>query len=130
MQAKDIMTKDVITMNPDTTVFGAIDLLVNNEISGAPVVGNGDKVVGIVTEKDLLVTLDFLGEKNSTSALVKEFMTKKVISFSEDTPIRTIMQELLRRNIKRSPIIKNEKVIGIVSRRDILKFVRENDGKL
>ncbi len=124
MKARDIMTKKVISMRVDTTVSEATEILVNNKISGAPVLENNE-IKGIVSEKDLLVALDFMGTGRGELVAVSEFMTKDIISFSEDMSVKEIMQELVRKNIKRVPIIKDNKVVGIVSRRDILIAVKD-----
>ena len=125
MEAKDVMTTNVITMSPKTSVMEAIDILVESKISGAPVVDEDQKVVGIITEKDIMVAMDFIGERNSDEVCVEEFMTREILSFSKDTPIRELMKVLVSRNIKRVPILENEKIVGIVARRDVLISIKQ-----
>ncbi len=125
MYAKDVMTTKVISMPPDTNIYKAIGILVDNKISGAPVVDDNGTLLGIVTEKDLLVSLDFVGEKNINLITVEEIMTRDIITYKEDSIMKNISAELVRRNIKRVPIIKDGKIVGIVSRRDILRGVRQ-----
>lgn len=129
MQAKDIMTKNVIVLKADSKIFETIDVLVGNKISGAPVVNAEGKIIGIVSEKDLLIALDFLGEKKAAMAQVHEFMTRDVVLLSEEAPIKEISQTLVRENIKRIPIVKNDQVVGIVARRDILRAIREQGNR-
>jgi len=121
MLAKDIMTEKVISFLPETNVLEAIQVLIDNKISGAPVLDKSGNLRGIVTEKDLLVSLDFVGDKNAKEIQVNEFMTKDVATFSEDTTVAEISQKLVSGNIKRVPIMKGDKITGIVARRDILK---------
>ena len=125
MKAKDIMTKEVKTLKATTKVFEAIDLLLNHRISGAPVVDDQNVLLGIISEKDLLVSFDFLGRKNAEEVQVGEFMTKDVVTYSEETPLDEISQVLVRKNIKRVPIVTNGKVVGVVSRRDVLRGWRD-----
>lgn len=125
MQAKDIMTKNVVVLKADATIFETIDVLVENRISGAPVVNAEGKIIGVVSEKDLMIALDFLGDKKAAMAQVNEFMTRNVVLLTEETTIKEISQTLVRENIKRIPIVKNEQVVGIVSRRDILRVIKE-----
>jgi len=129
MKAKDIMTDVVKTLSPETSIFDAIDILVENKISGAPVVDDDMNVLGVVSEKDLLVSLDFLGEEKAAQTPVKEFMSKDVVSFEPEVSAKHIMQELVRKNIKRVPIVSEKKLIGIVSRRDVLRYIRRNTQK-
>lgn len=126
MYAKDIMTRDIVTLKPDTGIFEAIALLVDSEISGAPVLDDTGTVVGIVSEKDLLVALDYLGIKKAESASIKQFMTKDIVSFPEDATVEFLMQELVRNNIKRVPILCGKTLVGIVSRRDVLRCIEQN----
>lgn len=128
MIAKDIMTKKVISLSPETNVQEAIKILIDNKISAAPVIDRKKALIGLVSEKDLLVSLDFIGEKKMSDVRVEEFMTPEVIMFPEDASVREIMQVLVRKNIKRVPIMRDNAVIGIVSRRDILRATIEKDG--
>jgi len=123
MVAADIMTKDVITLRPKTNIIDAVKALVNNKISGAPVVNDQGNILGVVTEKDLLVSLDFIGMGEAQEVYVEEFMTIDVITFDENTSVKEIIQTLVMKNIKRVPILRDNKVVGIVSRRDILKNI-------
>jgi predicted transcriptional regulator len=128
MNAKGVMTKDVITFSSETTACEAIDLLLEHRISGAPVVDAQGCLLGIVSEKDLIVSADFLGMVLSAKTKVGDFMTKDgVVSFTEDAPIEEVGRALVRHNIKRVPILKDKRVIGIVSRRDVLRYMRQAD---
>jgi len=124
MQVRDIMTRNIISLNPKTKVLEAIDILVNNRISGAPVLDDNGVLQGIISEKDLMVPLEFFSNRKEAESCVEEFMAKDVITFPEDTSIEEIMKALVVNNIKRVPIIKDNKVVGIVSRRDILKYIK------
>ena len=126
MNVQEVMTRDVITMTPKTTIIQAIDLLIDNRISGAPVLKEDGTMAGIISEKDLMVPLDFFGKKKTGDDCVGEFMAKNVTTFSEDASIEEVMETLVTQGIKRVPIVKDNKVVGIVSRRDILKYIRKN----
>ena len=125
MKARDIMTQKVISVAADTPVQNVISILIDNKISGVPVLDEDGTLQGIVSEKDLLVLVDFLGTRKDENINVEEFMTREVITFSEDTSIDEISQILVRKNIKRVPIVKDNKVVGIISRRDILRGIYE-----
>jgi CBS domain-containing protein len=110
--AKDIMTKEVITVKPSTTRDELVKILARNKISGVPVLDEEGRVIGVVTEADLL---------QKTGQTVGELMTKEVISVCEDTPIEEIAKILAEKGIKRVPVLKEGKLVGIVSRADIVK---------
>ena len=121
MQAKDIMTKEVITVTSSAIIKDVIKLCIENKISGVIVVEN-DEVLGVVTEKDLLVAHDFLQD---ISQPIKDFISKNIIGIDEDTSVEEISRMLVQRNIKRVPVVKNNKLLGIVSRRDVLRCIIE-----
>lgn len=127
MRAKEIMTRNVKMLRPSTKVDEAIDFLVKNNVSGAPVVDDKGKLLGMVTEKDLLVSLDFLGKRNAAEISVEEFMSKDVVTFTENAPFEEISQALVRRNIQRVPIVRDGLVVGIISRLDVLRGFRKNN---
>lgn len=114
MLAKNIMTKDVITVSPAMTVKNLAMTLIKNQISGAPVAGKNGKIVGIVSEADIV------GKKGKD---VKAIMSKKVISVSEDTPVEEIAQLMTVHKIKRLPVMRGDDVVGVVSRADIVSAI-------
>jgi CBS domain-containing protein len=114
MLAKNIMTRDVITVSPAMTVKNLAMTLIKNQISGAPVAGKNGKIVGIVSEADIV------GKKGKD---VKAIMSKKVISVSEDTSVEKIAQLMTTHKIKRLPVMRGDEVVGVVSRADIVSAI-------
>jgi CBS domain-containing protein len=117
-KAADIMTTNVITVKKDMVLTDAIALLLRWHISAMPVVDNEDKIVGIVSEIDL-VNLTFDG--NAGDTIVEEVMVTNIVSFSQDAKLADLVQTFLKKHLRRVPIIDKGKVVGIVSRRDILR---------
>ena len=126
MPARDIMTTQVVTVHPSATLEEAMKLIVEIEISGLIVVDQNSDIVGVVTEKDLLVGYDFLCQ---IKAPIAEFMNRQIISVTEDTPIEEISKLLVQRNILRVPVVRGKKVVGVVSRRDILRHILKANKK-
>lgn len=114
MLAKNIMTKDVITVSPTMTVKNLAMTLIKNQISGAPVAGKNGKIIGIVSEADIV------GKKGRD---VKAIMSKKVISVNEETPVEEIAQLMTIHKIKRLPVMRGDQVVGVVSRADIVSAI-------
>ncbi len=114
MLAKDIMTKDVIAVNPLTPVKSLAKILSKNHISGAPVVDKSGKVLGVVSEADILAR---------SGKQVKSIMSKRVIGVIEDTPVEEIASLMTTHKVKRIPIMRGEKLAGIVSRADIVRAI-------
>jgi len=144
MKAKDIMVKEVITVNPQATIREIAAVLLENKISGVPVVTGDGKLVGIVTEGDLLYKennpripdfINILGAivyyrgverynedfKKLMAGTASEIMTAKTIVVSEDAEIDKIVGLMLEHDIKRIPVMSGDHVIGIISRADIIK---------
>jgi len=111
MVARDIMTKDVITVSPEATVKSLANILIQNQISGVPVADKKGKILGIVSEADLV------GKKGKQ---VKAIMSKKVLSIIEDTPVEEIAALMTTHKVKRLPVMRGERIVGIVSRADIV----------
>lgn len=141
MKAADVMVRNVLTVKPDTSVAEVARLLVEHDISALPVVDDQGRMVGIISEADLLRREEIGTEKQrpwwleamipattlaneflkSHGKLVGELMSKHVISASEDTPLAEIATLLERNQIKRVPITKDGKVVGVVSRSNIIQ---------
>ena len=137
MQAKDIMTVNVISVSETTPVHEIVRLMLKHHISAVPVIDDARNVVGIVSEGDLLVAettsagrrrpwwLDtFLGEgvdyEKAHGRTASEIMTSKVVTVDEDTPVHQIAELLERNHIKRVPVLSGGRLAGIVSRANLL----------
>jgi CBS domain-containing protein len=114
MIAKQIMTRDVITVNPRLPVKTLAQLLIKNQISGAPVADEKGKIVGVVSEADILA---------KKGKVVKAIMQGKVISVGEETPVEKMAQLMTTHRIKRLPVMNNGRLVGIVSRADIVNAI-------
>lgn len=126
MKAADLMTTDVITVRKDMVLTKVMELLLRWHISGLPVVDEEDKLVGIISEIDL-VNLTFSG--NAADTQVEEVMTKKVTTFDPGSDLAELIECFSRQRLRRVPIVENGKVVGIVSRRDILReLLRRYEG--
>jgi CBS domain-containing protein len=116
MIARDIMTRDVITVSPTTSVKNLAMLLIKNQISGAPVADRSGKIIGVVSESDIVAKRG----KN-----VRDIMSKKLISVDEQTPVEKIAQLMTTHKIKRLPVMDGGRVLGIVSRADIVSAIAQ-----
>jgi len=141
MRAIDVMVRDVITVHPDTDVAEAIKLLSEHDVSALPVVDAQGHVVGIISEADLIHRVEIGTEKHrpwwleavsGATALAEEFakshgkkvgevMTTDVVSAAEDTPLSEIAALLERKRIKRVPILRHGKLVGVVSRSNLIQ---------
>jgi len=119
MIASDIMTHKVCTTRPETSVQELAQLLSSQRISGAPVVDDKGQIVGIVTEADIIGKVDREGLR------VADIMCRELITVEEETPVGEIASLLTERKIKRVPVVRNGKILGIVSRADIVHAVAE-----
>ncbi|MFM0080649.1 CBS domain-containing protein [Paraburkholderia sediminicola] len=146
MRAIDVMTSSVLVATPEMSVQAAAKLLAENHISGMPVVDTAGQVIGMISEGDLLHRteidtdadaagtrrswwLDFLAStRELASTYVKEHartvgdvMSDTVVSVTEDTPLAEIANLLERRRIKRVPVMRDGKLVGIVSRSNLIR---------
>lgn len=141
MKAADVMTRDAVTVRRGTPVVQAIRLMLDNHISGLPVLDDDGKVVGILTEGDLLHRSETGTERHrprwvevlmgpgrmaeeyvrTHGRIVAEIMTRNVVSVAADTPLDEIVHLMERRRIKRVPVIDGDALVGIVSRADLLR---------
>ncbi len=119
MIASDIMTRKVATIHPGASVQEAAQLLDQKRISGAPVVDPDGKIIGIITEADIISKVDREG------LCVIDIMSHDVIAVDEETPVNEIAALLTERKIKRVPVVEKGKLVGIVSRADIVHAVAE-----
>jgi len=127
LKAKDIMTREVVSVRSDTPAEEALELLLRNEIAGMPVVEEDMTLVGIVTEKDLLGL--FYEPEGGKKKTVEDFMTQLAVYFDENESLYEICKCLLEVSFRRVPVTKEGKVVGIVSRPDVLKCIQQGMGR-
>jgi len=138
MLAKDIMTTNVITVASDLPVEDVAELLLARNISGAPVVDATGRLVGVISEGDLIHRAEGDGRRSWWLSLLsnevdrareyikshghkaEDVMTRDVVTVAEDSPAGEIARLLERRRIKRVPVLRDGKVVGIVSRANLL----------
>ncbi|HEX7230084.1 MAG TPA: CBS domain-containing protein [Candidatus Binatia bacterium] len=118
MIARDIMTKDIITVAPTMTVKLLAKTLVKNQVSGAPVADRNGKIIGIVSEADIIA------KKGKD---VRSIMSKKVITVPDNTSVEDIAQLMTTHSVKRVPVMHDAKVVGIVSRADIVSAIARGE---
>ena len=140
MRARDVMTTDVLTVTPETSIADAAKLMLDNHISGVPVVDQFGQLAGILTEGDLMrraeletgkrpwwLALTSSPEKQAAAYVkahglkAKDVMTKNVVTIDEDETLDRIAMVFEEHGIKRAPIVREGKIIGIVSRANLLQ---------
>lgn len=150
MRAIDVMVRDVVTVRPDTDVADAVKLLAEHDVSALPVLDDTGKLVGMLSEADLIHRVEIGTEKRlpwwqeavtgaSTLAAdfakshgkkVAEVMTASVVSVSEETPLSEIAAVLERTGIKRVPVVKDGKLVGVVSRSNLIQALASVVGRI
>ena len=143
LKAKDIMTKDVITVKPGATVEELARLLMDNKVSGVPVTNDNKKLIGIVTENDLITqnkrlhiptvirlfdAFILLGSgrmeeeiKKMAATTVDEICTKKVVSITEETTLDEIATIMAEQHIHLLPVLRENVVVGIIGKADMVR---------
>ena len=121
LEAKDIMTKQVVCIKKDTPIFEAIKLMADKYITGIPVVDDHQTLVGMLSEQDVLRL--FHTYEDEKDRIVNDFMTQPAIHFEENEPLLDVCYCLRDNAIRRVPVTSNGKVTGVISRSDILKCI-------
>lgn len=119
--AKDYMAANLVTLKPDMDVLRAIHMLVENSISGAPVVGEHGDLVGILTEKDCMRVALNAGYYGEVGGKVSEFMTREVVTVEAEMSILDIAKMFLEKDPRRYPVVEDNRLVGQISRRDVLR---------
>ena len=142
MQTKDLMTSTVVTVSREHSIWHAAQIMLDCAVSGLPVVDDGGYLIGIVTEGDLLHRIECGDEGQmwaartpamleqrigayikSHSWRVGDAMTTQVISIGEDSSLSRASALMIRNRIKRLPVVRDGRLVGILSRKDLLRVV-------
>ncbi|HEY8841842.1 MAG TPA: CBS domain-containing protein [Candidatus Dormibacteraeota bacterium] len=140
MKVTEIMSQPVITVTPETSIKSAAQLLVEHGISGLPVVNSKGRLVGIVSEADLISiearpdprsqATPLAPTAGSTPRNVAEVMTRDVVVVSAKSEVAQAARTLLNSDVKRVPVMNGRRVVGIVSRRDLVKVIARADEQI
>jgi len=120
LKAKDIMTTDLVTVKSQASVYEAIQELIDNNITGLPVVDDDMTVVGVISEKDILKLLYDLEKDGGT---VADYMTETAVSFDPEDNLLDICNCFMKNPFRRVPILSDGKLAGIISRADIIEYI-------
>jgi CBS domain-containing protein len=140
MQAKDVMSTPAVVVHPHTPVVDVAKRMLEHRISGVPVVDDHGRLLGIVSEGDLVARvdadsrrhhswwLDLIADRGADAAqyikshgrTAADVMTRQVVTVGERTPLSRVAALIERHHIKRVPVVRNERVVGIVSRANLL----------
>ncbi|MDF2182139.1 CBS domain-containing protein [Neptuniibacter sp. CAU 1671] len=126
VKAQDYMTRDLVTFKPDTDLFQAINMLLEYRISGAPVVDDEGCLVGLISEGDCLkAILTLTYHEEEMGGVVGTYMTPQVHTIPHDADIIRVANEFIQHNRRRLPVVKEGRLIGQISRRDVLRAVEK-----
>ena len=118
LSAGSIMTSDIVTIRPEASIEDAIALLLSEEISGLPVTDEDGHLVGMITEFALLAVAYDQRVKNHT---VREHMTTELIMVDVNDPISRVADLCIVHRVRRVPVMKNGRLVGVIARRDVLR---------
>lgn len=139
---KDVMTSPAVTVTEDTPVKEVAEVLLHHRISGVPVVDQSGELVGILTEADLLYKElpeprggwlfrpDPKDVRKREGVVARDLMTRPVFTVEEETPLREAARLMAQRRVNRLPVVRHGRVVGIVSRADVLKALVREDSEL
>ena len=123
---RDYMDKVVPTLLPETGILEAVDFLLSHHVTGAPVLDAGGNVIGILTEKDCLRLLSTGMDSDKPRGTVRDFMTTEVASVPSHMNVYFLAGMFLQANYRRLPVIDNGKLVGAITRFDILRVIQAN----
>ena len=120
LRVSNYMSRSLVTFRPNQNVVEAIDLLLANRISGAPVTDKNGKLLGIVSELDLLQVIVQDSYYKEPIGIVGDYMHREVNTIRPDMDIYELAEKFIREGRRRYPVVKNACLLGQISRRDIL----------
>ena len=120
---KEFMAKQLITFQSDTPIEAAMESFLENKISGAPVLDNQGKLVGVLSEKDCMRTLFESSYYNNLGGFVKEYMSTDLKTINIHDTLSNVADEFIKSRFRRFPVMEGNKLVGQISRRDILRAI-------
>jgi len=122
---RDYMATELVTVTPDTEILRAARLLVDSNIGGAPVVDAGGRLAGILTEKDLMRVVLNASYYADYGGRVADYMTTAVETIGPDESVVEVAKRFLAQRYHRYPVVENGRLVGQISRRDLLRALSD-----
>ncbi len=123
--ARDYMANDVVVLKPDTELHRAMRVLLDNNISGAPVVDGQGNLVGLLTEKDCFKAAFEASYHKELTGAVSQYMSTPVETIDAETDIVEVVEHFLRDRYRRFPVVADGRLVGQISRRDVLRALED-----
>ena len=120
---KDYMSASLVTFSPEMNVLDAITTLVKHSISGAPVVDERGNLIGLLSEKDCMRVAMQAGYYEEAGGRVADYMTEKVLTVESEDSILEVAKLFLEKGPRRYPVVEDNRLVGQISRRDVLKAI-------
>lgn len=121
----EFMDQVVPTLDPDTGIMKAVDFLLRHRVTGAPVVDHEGRIIGMITETDLLRLVSAgVGGEPPTEATVRDFMTTDVVTVAPDADIYYVAGLFSNHHFRRLPVVDDERIVGAITRFDLLRVVQ------
>ena len=118
---KNIMTDSPVVVRPETTIDEAIEILLDRRVSGLPVVDGQGSLLGVISEVDII---DLVYKADIEGSIVGDYMTRETQFLDAEASLDDAASMFCGKNIRRIPIVQDGKLVGILSRRDLIRFVR------
>lgn len=118
---RDFMSTDLLTLRGDTEILRAVHTLIENDISGAPVVDDHGRLIGILTERDCMRIALEAGYYEDYGGRVDAYMSRQVTSIAPDESILTLAKRFIDAPFRRYPVVEDGTLIGLISRRDVMR---------
>ena len=126
LKIKDYMSKDLLVLSPEMEVLRAVHLLLKNRLSGAPVLDKHGRVVGIFTERDCMEEALKSLYHGEPGGLVGDHMRAKPDCVGSEQSVLTMAEMFIKGNFQRYPVIDNGRLVGVISRTDIMRALAEH----
>lgn len=144
-KVKDFITRDLTSVTEDTPLKEVAELLALRELSGIPVVNKENEVTGFISEADIITSIfpeqvrienpDVIGFANLSQvvkklsqvglAMVKDYMKKSPVTVTEETPASDVAEIMLHKDLKRVPVVRNKRLVGVVDRASLSRILLE-----
>ena len=123
---KDHMATEVVTLHPDMEILGAVQLLISRDISGAPVLDQHGRLIGILTERDCMRVALHAGYYGEPGGLVRDYMAPDPVIVAPDDSIVDLAERFVNEKYRRYPVVDGGRLVGVISRRDVMRAMGQH----